>query len=76
MKTFVHQVDQLMYQGKRTEKTGFVLSYNLKNSSSGNLHFDSISKAEEHKVLYVKGYFICLVMARCSPSAKMERVNT
>ena len=30
MKAFVNRVDHLMYQGKRTEKTGFVRSYILK----------------------------------------------
>jgi len=46
MKAFVHRVDQLMYQGKRTGETGFVPSYNFKHSSNGNHHFDPISNVE------------------------------
>lgn len=34
MKAFVHRVDQLMYQGEKTGKTGFVVSHNFSRSSN------------------------------------------
>lgn len=33
MKVFVHRADQLMYQGKKTGKTGFVPSHSFKHGS-------------------------------------------